>query len=108
MNQMPAARFEDTATQQGSQGILRQVGAFVQASGVANGDRDQIARTLAVALAAATEHAAARHDAWLVVTADVAPDDVQLVMRVCPGGSAADDGCDPTGGFELWISFPRY
>lgn len=101
----PAARFEDTATELGSQGILRGVGDFVEAYGVASVDREQIAGTLAAALGAAAMHAAPRDDARIAVIADVMPGDVQLVLRLCPVNQATGDAC--LGGFELWISFPR-
>jgi hypothetical protein len=44
----------------------------------------------------------------IAVIADVMPGDVQLVLRLCPGLlSSWEDGPEPIGGFELWISFPR-
>jgi hypothetical protein len=103
--ELPAARFEDAATELGSQGILRGVGDFVEAYGVDSVGREQIADTLAAALVAAAVHAAPRDDARIAVTADVMPGDVQLVLRLCPGNQVTDDAC--VGGFELWVSFPR-
>ena len=106
MANVPAARFEDTATEQGSQGILRAVGDFVAAYGVDAADRDQIARTLAVVLAAAAGHGAP--SARIAVTADVMPGDVQVVLTVsAQTPPVGQEGGDPVGGLELWISFPR-
>ncbi len=105
MSDVPAGRFEDAATERGSQGILHGVRDFVESSGVRSVDREQIADTLAAALGAAAMHASPRGDARIAVVADVMPGDVQLVLRLCPGGQATEDGC--VGGFELWISFPR-
>ncbi len=106
MANVPAARFEDTATEQGSQGILRAVGDFVAAYGVDAADRDQIARTLAAVLAAAAGHAAP--SARIAVTADVTPGDVQVVLTVsAQTPPVGPEGGDPVGGLELWISFPR-
>jgi hypothetical protein len=108
MTEVPAARFEDTATERGSEGILRRVGAFVEAYGVDSVDRAQIAHTLAAVLDAAAAHASRRADARIAVIADVMPSDVQLLMRLSPGSpSLWGDGGEPVGGFELWISFPR-
>lgn len=108
MTDVPAARFEDTATEQGSRGLLDSVGAFVEAYGVDAIDRDQIAHTLASILGVAAGHASSHAEARIAVTADVTPGDVQLVLRLCPGQpSCWGDGVDPIGGLELWISFPR-
>jgi hypothetical protein len=109
MTNVPAARFEDTANERGSQVILRSVGAFVEAYGVHSGDREQIANTLAAVLAVASGYASPHDgDARIAVIADVMPGDVQVVLRLCSGApSLADGGAEPTGGFELWVSFPR-
>lgn len=105
---VPAARFEDSATERGSWGILHGVGAFVEAYGVDPIARDWIAHTMAVVLGFAGEHAPARAGARIAVIADVMPRDVQLLLRVCPGEwSLWDEGTVPIGGLELWISFPR-
>jgi hypothetical protein len=108
MTNVPAARFEETATEQGSRGLLASVGTFVETYGVDAVDREQIAHTLAAILGVAAGHASAPDDVRIAVTADVMPADVQLVLRLCPGGaSSSADGADPIGGLELWISFPR-
>ncbi len=106
MTEVPAARFEETATEQGSRGLLDDVGAFVEAYGVGPTDRHHIADTLAAILGVAAGHASARSDARIAVVADVMPDDVQLVLRLCPG-ALWEDVAGPVGGLELWISFPR-
>jgi hypothetical protein len=108
MTDVPAARFEETATKQGSRGLLDSVGTFVEGCGIETIDRDRIARTLTALLGVAAGHASPREDMRLAVVADVMPCDVQLVLSLCsasrlPGG----DGADPIGGLELWISFPR-
>jgi hypothetical protein len=107
MTNVPAARFEDTATEEGSRGLVDSVGAFVEAYGVQAIEREQIAHTLTAILGVAEGHAS-RDDVRIAVIADVMPDDVQLVLRLCPGRlSSWEDGAESLGGFELWISFPR-
>jgi hypothetical protein len=108
MTNVPAARFEDTATEQGSRGLLDGVGSFVEAYGVDAVEREQIGHTLAAILGVAARHASSRDDMRIAVIADVMPGDVQVVLRLClDGPSTPEGGADPTGGFELWISFPR-
>jgi hypothetical protein len=108
MTNVPAARFEDTATEEGSRGLLDSVGAFVESYGVDAIEREQIADTLATILRVAEGHASSRDDVRIAVIADVMPGDVQLVLRLCPGLLfSREDGAEPIGGFELWISFPR-
>jgi hypothetical protein len=106
MTEVPAARFEDTASEQGSRDILDDVGAFVKASGVGPIGRRQIADMLETILGAAAGHASSRADARIAVVADVMPDDVQLVLRLYPG-ALWEDVAEPVGGLEMWISFPR-
>ena len=106
MVEVPAARFEDTATQQGSQEIVRGVGDFIAAYGVDAADRDQIAQTLTAVLATAAGHASPC--ARIAVTADVMPFDVQVVLSlIAETPSAPPEGVGALGGLELWISFPR-
>jgi hypothetical protein len=108
MTEVPAARFEDAATQQGSRDILHGVDAFVESYGVDAVDRGQIEHTLAAFLCVAAGHASPRRDARIAVIADVMPGDVQLVLRLCPGSeSLREEGNEAVGGLELWISFPR-
>jgi hypothetical protein len=108
MTRVPAARFEEAATERGSSGILHDVDAFVQAYGVDPVACDWIAHTMAVALGLAGRHASPRAGARIAVVADVMPGDVQLELRVCPGAwSLWEEGRVPVGGLELWISFPR-
>jgi hypothetical protein len=107
MTSVPAARFEDSATEQGSRGLLDSVGTFVAAYGVDAIDREQIAHTLTSILCVAAGHASPRDDMRIAVTADVMPGDVQLVLRLCPGSLSGEESAEPIGGFELWISFPR-
>ena len=108
MRNVPAARFEETATEQGSQGLLDSVGTFVEGCGIEAIDRERIAATLTVILAVAAGHASSRDDMRIAVIADVMPADVQLVLRLCPKSlSPEEDGADPIGGLELWMSFPR-
>ena len=84
MTNVPAARFEETATEQGSQGLLDSVGTFVEGCGIEATDRERIAATLTVILAVAAGHASSRDDMRIAVIADVMPGDVQLVLRLCP------------------------
>ena len=108
MTGVPAARFEDTATERGSRSILDRVGAFVEAYGVASRGRGKIAQTLDAILGVAAGHAASRAGARIAVVADVMPSDVQLVLRLWVGDSSPwEDGGAQLGGLELWISFPR-
>jgi hypothetical protein len=115
MTHVPVARFEDTATEEGGRGLLRRLGAFVEACGIQATDREQIARTLRGILGVAAGHASSREDMRIAVIADVMPGDVQVVLRLRPGGlSPSEDGAEPVddraalvGGFELWVSFPR-
>jgi hypothetical protein len=108
MTYVPAARFEDAATQQGSMGILHGVGDFVETYGVDPVGRGEIERTLAAILCVAAGHASWRTHARIAVVADVMPGDVQLVLRLCPGDRSLWERDDePVGGLELWISFPR-
>jgi hypothetical protein len=108
MTEVPAARFEGAATDGGSRGILSRVSDFVQAYGVDSVDRERIAQTLSAFLGLAARHASPRSDARIAVIADVMPEDVQLVLRLCPAGTLGGiDGRDAVGGLELWISFPR-
>ena len=108
MTDVPATRFESTATKQGGQDIVQHLGAFVGAHGVGPIERGQIANTLTAFLGLAAGHASSLRDARLAVVADVMPEDVQLVIRLLLGdGSAEAAGGGHVGGLELWISFPR-
>jgi hypothetical protein len=108
MSGVPAARFEDTATERGSRSILDAVGAFVEAYGVASGGRGEIEHTLDAILGLAAGHASSRGDARIAVVADVMPSDVQLVLRLWAGDPSPWEQDDAQiGGLELWISFPR-
>ncbi len=108
MTEVPAARFEDMATERGRRGLLDSVGAFVESYGVDAIDRAQIAHTLATILRAAAGHASSSENVRIAVIADVMPRDVQLVLRLCRDSpSSWEDGAEAIGGFELWISFPR-
>lgn len=108
MTNVPAARFEETATQEGRQGLLDSVGTFVEGCGIETIDRERIAATLTVILAVAAGHASSRDDMRITVVADVMPADVQLVLSLCPRSlSAGEGGADSIGGLELWVSFPR-
>jgi hypothetical protein len=108
MTVVPVERFEDAASERGSRGIVRSVGAFVKAHGVDAIGREQIARTLASVLDVATGHASPREEARIAVVADIMHDDVQLVLRLYQSGEPfTQDSEGPIGGFELWISFPR-
>jgi hypothetical protein len=108
MTDVPAARFQDTATDQGRRELLRSVAAFVQAHGVDAEDRGQIADTLAVILRMASGHASSRCDVDIAVVADVTADDFQLELRLRPGTPVRQsDAGERVGGLELWISFPR-
>jgi hypothetical protein len=105
MTDVPAAQFDELATEQGSRGILDDVGAFVEAHGVDPIDREEIAHALAAILCVVAGHGSSRADARIAVVADVMPADVQLVLRLCRGDESMQE--QPVGGLELWISFPR-
>jgi hypothetical protein len=107
MTHVPAARFENSASDHGNRGTLREFGAFVEANGVGTADRDRIAHTLAAVLRVAAGHASPDDGTRIALVADVTQTDVQIVLSLRPQGrpAAADPGL--AGGFELWISFLR-
>lgn len=59
-------------------------------------------------LALAAVHVSVASDGRISVTADVMPDDVEIVLRVVSNGKPTrDDRERPYGGLELWISVPQ-
>jgi hypothetical protein len=107
MTDVPAARFEDLATERGSRGILDAVSAFVERYGVAPVDRARIRHTLTAILGVAAGHGSSRTDSRIAVVADVMPGDVQLVLRLSGDDTTRPLEQEPLGGLEMWISFPR-
>jgi hypothetical protein len=107
MTHVPAARFENSASDHGNRGTLREFSAFVEANGVGTADRDRIAHTLAAVLGVAAGHASPGDGTRIALVADVTQTDVQIVLSLCPQGRPAPAADPGPGGFELWISFPR-